>query len=184
MEHDPMSGPLIDESRWRGANLTAILGTTAVVAGGLLLVAGWYGVSGESVVAYQLPWIASATVPGAALLIVGAVLLAPVLRGDATRHDSLDRLVELLTEPVPDEDAIASGRAEPVPAATSAAADTTGDGHLLAVPDGSHYHRAACALVVGKPEATAVDAATIEGRALQPCPVCRPEPPSAPAATA
>jgi hypothetical protein len=173
MEHDPMSGPLIDESRWRGANLTAILGTSAVVAGALLLVGGWYGVSGESVVAYQLPYIASATVPGAALVIVGAVLLAPVLRGDATRHDSLDRLVELLTEPVPDD--VAAGAA-PTPAATRAGVAT--DGRLYAVPAGHHYHRAGCALVVGKPDAAPLDAATLADRDLQPCPVCRPEPPA------
>lgn len=183
MEHDPMSGPLIDESRWRGANLTAILGTTAVVAGALLLVAGWYGVSGESVVAFQLPYLASATVPGAALLVVGAILLAPVLRGEATRHDSLDRLVELLTEPVPD-----GLVAEPVEGSgsvpSSAAAAAGPEGHLLAVAGGGHYHRAGCALVVGKPEATAVDPSAIVERALQPCPVCRPDPPSGPHTTA
>lgn len=172
MDHDPMSGPLIDESRWRGTNLTAILGTSAVVAGVLLLVAGWYGVSGESVVAYQLPWIASATVPGAALLIVGVVLLAPVLRGDATRHDSLDRLVELLTEAVPDADTATTGG----PAADATA--TADGGQLLAVPDGHHYHRPGCTLVLGKPEAAPVDAAAITGRGLQACPVCRPEPPA------
>jgi hypothetical protein len=172
MEHDPMSGPLIDESRWRGANLTAILGTTAVVAGALLLVAGWYGVSGESVVALQLPYIASATVPGAALLIVGAILLAPVLRGDGTRNDSLDRLVELLTEPVPAD--AGTGAAGAAPADEGEVPDT----RLLAVPDGSQYHRAGCALVLGKPEATAVDTSVVAERALQPCPVCRPDPPS------
>jgi len=170
MEHDPMSGPLIDESRWRGANLTAILGTSAVVAGALLLVGGWYGVSGESVVAFQLPYIASATVPGAALLIVGAILLAPVLRGEATRHDSLDRLVELLTEPVAD-DAVAPA----IPITTSAV-----DAHLMAVPEGTHYHRAGCALVLGKPDATVVGSAAIDESGLQPCPVCRPDPPAGP----
>jgi hypothetical protein len=165
MEHDPMSGPLIDESRWRGANLTAILGTTAVVAGALLLVGGWYGVSGESVVALQLPYIASATVPGGVLVIVGAVLLAPVLRGDSARHEGLDRLVELLTEAVPDE-----------PTAPTGAAGS--DIHLLAVPDGTHYHRAGCALVLGKTDATAVDAAAIGERGLQTCLVCQPDPPA------
>ena len=172
MEHDPMSGPLIDESRWRGANLTAILGTSAVVAGALLLVGGWYGVSGESVVAYQLPYIASATVPGAALVIVGAVLLAPVLRGDATRHDSLDRLVELLTEPVPD-DTTGGGGAAGGPDTVAAA-----DSRLYAVPQGHHYHRAGCALVAGKPDAAPVDATARAERELEPCPVCRPDPPA------
>jgi hypothetical protein len=165
MEHDTMSGPLIDETRWRGARPTAILGASALVAGVLLLVGGWYGVSGETTVANQLPYIASATVPGAVLVIVGAVFLAPVLRGDSTRGDALDRLVELLTEPVPDE-------------STAPTAVEPHDAHLLAVPEGTQYHRASCALVLGKPDAAVVDATAIAARGLQPCLVCQPDPPS------
>ncbi len=170
MERDTTARPLVDERRWRGANFTAIVGTSAVVAGALLLVAGWYGISGESVVARQLPYLASATVPGAALVVAGAVLLGPVLRGQGEETAAVDRLVELLTEPLPEEPA-------PSPPATS------DESRLLAVPAGTHYHRGSCALVMGKPDAVALDGDAIDERGLQPCPACRPEV-SAPTPTA
>jgi hypothetical protein len=167
MDPDSTAGPLVDERRWKGANLTAILGTSAVVIGGLLLVAGWYGVSGEAIVAKQLPYLASASIPGAALVVVGAVLLAPVLRGATDNVDVTEQLLTLLTEPVPED-----GR--------PAAGTPVDDGRLLAVPTGTHYHRPSCALVVGKPDARPVDRAAVAERSLQPCLVCRPEPPAGP----
>ena len=48
-------------------------GVIIAAAGATLLFLGWYGVSGESSVAEQVPYLASATIPGAALLIVGAM---------------------------------------------------------------------------------------------------------------
>src|SRR5690349_16607671 len=48
MEHDPMPGPLIDDFRWRGSNLTAILRSSAVLAVVLLLVRGRYRVAREA----------------------------------------------------------------------------------------------------------------------------------------
>ena len=171
MDSDSTAGPLVDEQQWRGANLTAIVGTSALVAGVLLLVAGWYGVSGEAVVAKQLPYIASATVPGAVLVVVGAVLLAPVLRGRGDRADLAERLVELLTEPVAEE-----GPAVPV--------TPVDDSRLLALPSGTHYHRAGCTLMVGKPDPQAVDAVAVAERGLQPCLVCRPDRPVGPEPTA
>ncbi|MGW3407516.1 hypothetical protein ACWDPI_39775, partial [Streptomyces zhihengii] len=55
-------------------------GIAAAVCGAVLCVLGWYGVSGEPTAARQLPYLASATVPGAALLVAGAVLLAASAR--------------------------------------------------------------------------------------------------------
>ncbi|MFD0428660.1 hypothetical protein ACFQ60_14135 [Streptomyces zhihengii] len=55
-------------------------GIAAAVCGAVLCVLGWYGVSGERTAARQLPYLASATVPGAALLVAGAVLLAASAR--------------------------------------------------------------------------------------------------------
>ena len=83
--------------------------------GVVLLVLGWYGVSGQSVVAEQLPYLASASIPGAALLIGGLVLAgAERVRGRAGAVDEVTarRIAELhrlLVEPVP----------EPGPAAES-----------------------------------------------------------------
>lgn len=50
------------------------LGWYVAVLGVPLCVVGWYGVSGERLAARQLPYLASATVPGAALIVAGAVL--------------------------------------------------------------------------------------------------------------
>lgn len=50
-------------------------GWAALAAGAVLCVIGWYGISGERYAERQLPYLASCTVPGAALIIAGAVLL-------------------------------------------------------------------------------------------------------------
>lgn len=57
-------------------------------AGVILCVLGWYQISGQPTVAQQLPYLASATIPGAALLVVG---LASALRAPLPRR--LGRLV-------------------------------------------------------------------------------------------
>lgn len=43
--------------------------------GAVLCVLGWYQASGQPTVAQQIPYLASATIPGAALLAAGAVAL-------------------------------------------------------------------------------------------------------------
>ena len=53
----------------------------------LLCVLGWYQISGQPTVPQQLPYLASATIPGAALLVVGLVLAlrTPLRRGSERR---------------------------------------------------------------------------------------------------
>lgn len=51
----------------------------ALAAGAVLCAVGWYGVSGERFAERQIPYLASCTIPGAALIVAGAVLLS---RGD------------------------------------------------------------------------------------------------------
>ncbi len=153
------------EGHRRLFSATGWLGAVLVVAGALLLTAGWWGISGESVVALQMSYLASASIPGAAMLIAGAVLLS----GESARRNAADSarmiatLYELLT--------VASAA---TPGTETAVAD---DGQaLVTVPGGNRYHRAACALVVGKPGVITVDAAAIADQQLQPCPVCNPVP--------
>ena len=50
-------------------------GWAALAAGAVLCVIGWYGISGERFAERQRPYLASGTVPGAALIIAGSVLL-------------------------------------------------------------------------------------------------------------
>ncbi|MFE1345023.1 hypothetical protein [Streptomyces sp. NPDC058757] len=139
-------------------------GLLAAAGGALLCVLGWYGISGERFAERQLPYLASCTVPGAALLVAGAVLVAAAVRA---------------APPGPAEDSGAGGDGgaggnsdggadggAPPPSPSS-------DGPPLRVPDGTLAHRPDCPLVAGRPDA--VPAAG--DPALAPCPVCEPWPP-------
>ncbi|MCX5335260.1 MULTISPECIES: hypothetical protein [unclassified Streptomyces] len=137
-------------------------GWAALAAGAVLCVIGWYGVSGERYAERQLPYLASCTVPGAALIIAGAVLLAHGRNTIAALR--VEELYGLLvaTEPA---DAEEPGRAT-APIAVS--------GDLLMVPGGTLWHRADCPLVSGKVEAVPVDAKLAASGELGPCPICEP----------
>ncbi|WP_374209140.1 hypothetical protein [Kitasatospora sp. A2-31] len=174
------------------------VGWIVAAAGAALCVLGWYGVSGESFAEQQIPYLASSTIPGAALIVAGAVLLAhrpcrgpaqerpePPERRGGGRPDLTDLRVEqlhaLLVEPADGAppDGSAAGPADPAarPATgTAAPRDTV----LLAVPEGTLYHRPDCPLVAGKSRAEPVDAATVRVRRLTPCRICEPREPGGP----
>ncbi|WP_199546942.1 hypothetical protein [Streptomyces sp. N35] len=138
-------------------------GLAAAALGAVLCVIGWYGVSGERFAERQVPYLASCTLPGAALIVAGAVLVAQA-RGvaAAARMDELYALLVREEEPQP-----VSAR----PAATS--------GDLLLVPGGTLYHRADCPLVAGKPQAVPADAHALADEGLDRCPICEPGPDAA-----
>ncbi|MQY13164.1 hypothetical protein SRB5_33070 [Streptomyces sp. RB5] len=129
-------------------------GPVALAAGAVLCVIGWYGVSGESVAERQLPYLASSTIPGAALVVAGAVLLT---RGEQGRVEELYALLTAAEDDPADAE-------RPLPAA---------GGPYLAVPGGTLYHRADCPLVSGKADARPVNG---DGGELTACPVCEPAP--------
>ncbi|MET9802703.1 hypothetical protein [Streptomyces sp. NPDC006368] len=127
-------------------------GIVAAASGAVLCVLGWYGVSGERFAERQIPYLASCTVPGAALIVAGAVLLAGV---------AWWRPGEERPEPP----------AEP-PAGPEAATGSrpASDAAPVRVPGGTLAHRPDCPLVVGK-----ADAVPVGDARLDPCPVCEPE---------
>ncbi|MEU0897324.1 hypothetical protein [Streptomyces massasporeus] len=150
-------------SRLRTVHPVLWAGWAALAAGAVLCVVGWYGVSGERYAERQLPYLASCTIPGAALIIAGAVLLARGRESIAARR--VEELYGLLVEdapPGPEE----TGRAALAPLAVS--------GDLLMVPGGTLWHRADCPLVAGKAEAVPVDSKLVAGGELDPCPICEP----------
>jgi len=153
-----------DQSQTR---LRTWLGVVVAAVGVVLLIVGWYKVSGEADVGRQMPYVVSACLPGAALVVAGAVLIAAERwRDSATRTDErVDALYALFTEP-----------AEPAPPA-AAPADPAVDGHLVTVDGTTRYHRAACPLVAGKPVHD-VAATEVIDRHLEPCPVCDPPAPT------
>lgn len=131
----------------------APLGWVVTAAGAALLVVGWYGISGESVVAKQLPYLASATIPGAALLVAGLLVAARAQTGERDRQLLADLHAALLTP-------------EPAPAP-----QVTDDG-LWATARGQTYHRAGCPLA--RHGADKITEAQVCQRGLEPCPVCDP----------
>ncbi|MEU6685536.1 hypothetical protein [Streptomyces sp. NPDC046832] len=151
-------------SRLRTVHPVLWAGWAALAAGAVLCVVGWYGISGERYAERQLPYLASCTVPGAALIIAGAVLLA---RGrDSIAAARVEELYGLLVEDGPAEPEATTGRAALAPLAVS--------GDLLMVPGGTLWHRADCPLVAGKAEAVPVDSKLVAGGELDPCPICEP----------
>jgi hypothetical protein len=163
LPHPPATPALTRALReWSGWS-----GWFVVAAGAVLCVLGWYGVSGESVAEQQLPYLASATIPGAALIVAGAVLIAS---RPARRTEQADSRIETLYALL-----VADGAPDEAPPPHRAPDDS--QSLLLAVPGGTLYHRRDCPLVADKPTAEAVDAAAVAERSLTPCPVCEPPAP-------
>jgi len=138
-------------------------GWAALAAGAVLCVLGWYGVSGERYAERQLPYLASCTIPGAALIVAGAVLLAQGRSALAAAR--VEELYALL---------VAAGAEEAEESAEAAAAPLAVSGDLLMVPGGTLWHRADCPLVAGKAEAVPVDSKLVANGELSPCPICEP----------
>ncbi|MDV9178675.1 hypothetical protein R6V09_52210 [Streptomyces sp. W16] len=138
-------------------------GWATLAAGAVLCVLGWYGVSGERYAERQLPYLASCTIPGAALIVAGAVLLAHGRSALATAR--VEELYALL---------VASEPADAEESAEALAAPMAVSGDLLMVPGGTLWHRADCPLVAGKAEGVPVDAKLVANGELSPCPICEP----------
>ncbi|MGW8604709.1 hypothetical protein ACWGLB_37900 [Streptomyces sp. NPDC055893] len=141
-------------------------GLVAAAGGAVLCVLGWYGISGERFAERQLPYLASCTVPGAALIVAGAVLVVaayalpvrpPEPHGRETAEDGSGSVGGPVTGPAGDGP-VAEGTPPP-----------SSDGPPLRVPGGTLAHRPDCPLVAGRPGATEAGDA-----ALAPCPVCEP----------
>ena len=151
-------------------------------AGGVLLCAlGWYGVSGERYTARQIPYLASATAPGAALIIGGTVLLAARRRDAADspeqqrNREQMQRQLSVLYQLLTDAVETAEGPSRPTAdSAADSAAATDAAGLLLAVPGGRTYHRTGCLLVQGRQDPERLLDGTAAERGLRPCPLCDP----------
>ena len=145
--------------------------------GALLVLLGYIGISGESVVAKQLPYLISGGIGGILLAVLGAYFLGiDELRRDSGRLDRMERQLEelhraLLEHQGPVDEV---GRA---PAVAVVPAEGL-VGEVVVVDSGETFHRAGCALAAGK-EATSVPPELATQRGLRPCPVCEPVVPAA-----
>ncbi|KAA0931817.1 hypothetical protein [Streptomyces apricus] len=156
-------------ARLRQARPVLWAGWAALAAGAVLCVLGWYGISGERYAERQLPYLASCTVPGAALIVAGAILLTH--GRTALAGSRVEELYALLVAAGPDG---TDGDEE------AAAAPVAVSGDLRMVPGGTLWHRADCPLVAGRPEALPVDSRVLAGGDLGPCPICGPDAPDGP----
>lgn len=177
---------------WVVDGLRPYFGIASVVAGVISILLGWYGVSGEVVVAKQVPYLASGGLLGVCFFILGGrLLLIEDLRRDSGRLDHVEVLVEELhavlleqrrqlsafgldrTQGIPvvrgnGSHALAAGTVTDV--ATATGADTAA---LRVVPGGATYHRDGCAMLTGKRVSTVKPATAIK-RSLSACPLCGP----------
>ena len=128
-----------------------------------LTVVGWYQISGQPTEAQQLPYLASATIPGAALIVAGTVMVAARRIADSAGRAAGRR-----------ERSYSGVRRDSVGYGTER---RVADGALWALPDGNYVHRADCPLIDGKSEAFQVSREKMSaGEApARPCPVCDPD---------
>jgi hypothetical protein len=147
-------------SRRSWALRTTILGATLAAAGIVLLVYGWWRISGEARVAAQLPYLVSSSIPGAALVIAGAILWT---RSRPQPSDPrVDALLGLLTEPIHAAESASNGSETPA---------TDADSRLVVVRGATHYHRPGCLLVAGK-DTSPYDGGLATPGNLEACPLC------------
>jgi hypothetical protein len=150
--------------RWVWRAVRPWLGWLLVALGAVLVLLGYLGVSRESIVAKQIPYIMSGGLLGIVIAIVGAYFLGTQeLRRDSGR---LDRLEAMVTE-----------LHEAILGSASATNDDTGDAvdakALFAISGAETYHRAGCPMLDAK-DAESITPAATRRRKLRPCPLCEP----------
>lgn len=154
--------------RWVWDSVRPVLGYVLVGVGLIALFVGWYKVSGESLVAKQLPYIASAGFLGVALVVLGArFMLIDDIRKDSGRLDRLETMVNELHAALlarPDAPGRLSG------STTSA----NGQGDYVVLPGGQSFHTPDCPMLEGKDRASRIRPSAAARRGLTPCPLCEP----------
>ena len=157
--------------RWVWKSVRPVLGWVFVGIGLLAILIGWIGISGQAVVAKQLPYLISGGIGGMALVGIGAVFLATEdIRRDSGRLDRLEAMAyELHAVLLARTDA-----PEISPNGKSGATREEGHVQFMALPQGQTYHRADCAMLQGKEHAEPVTQAVASRRGLKPCRLCEP----------
>lgn len=179
MAEDDAHGPRPEEEpdprvlwRWAARAGRPWVGWVFIGVGALLVLLGWFGVSGEAIVAKQIPYVVSGGIGGVLLAVIGAYFLGTEeLRKDGGRLDRLEQMVEQLHAALlerPD----APARTSPDDADV-AAGNGSGRATVVAVRGGETFHVPGCAMAVGK-DAEELTAADAQKRGLSPCPLCAP----------
>ena len=155
--------------RWAGQATRPVVGWVLIALGAIAILLGYLGVSREALVAKQLPYLISGGITGMVLVAIGSFFLGTEdLRKQLLRLDHIEEQVDELH-------AVLLSRHD-APVRTGNGTAHASSGELLAVHNGSTYHRPSCQMVVGKDNAETVTARTIARRGLSRCGICEPEP--------
>jgi len=151
---------------WLVEGIRPYLGWILIAAGLVSIFLGWYGASGQALVAKQIPYLASEGVLGIVLIAMGnRVFMVNDLRRDSGR---LDRLEQMVTE----LHAVLLSRADAQPDAPAITAATGKP--FRAVAKGTSYHLPDCAMVAGK-DALSLSRGEVASKSLRPCRMCSPD---------
>ena len=159
--------------RWLWASVRPYLGYILIALGGILLLAGYLGVSREVIVARQIPYLVSGGLLGlAAITLGGRLLLIEDLRRDSGRLDRLEKAVQELHQVLlyrPDAPSLATETTVNANGARSAATK------LMVLPGGESFHRPDCPVVGDKATGRSVTLETAQRKGLHACPLCQPQ---------
>ena len=165
--------------KWVRRATRPVWGWLLVGVGLLLVLMGYLGISRESLVAKQLPYLISGGILGLALVGFGAMLVGTEdLKRTQERIDHLEDLVADLHAVLlsrPDAPPISSNGESAGQQAPSSKAAVT----LMALPGGQSYHRADCSMIEGKREAKPITTGAARRQGLKPCRLCEPQTASA-----
>src|SRR3954454_22051795 len=122
--------------RWVWSSVRPVVGWVLAALGGLALLLGWYGVSGEALTAKQLPYLVSGGLTGVGLLVLAAVFLATDdVRRQLARLSEVERKLDDLYA------LFAADLADPAVATRAAPAASMNGSSVVALPAGTSYHR-------------------------------------------
>jgi hypothetical protein len=188
----PLPEDLVDPAQfWRwaarslGKTSRPVVGWVLTGIGLLAIFLGWFGLSGQALVAKQLPFLISGGIGGIALVAIGAVILGTEdLRKDSGRLDRLEKQIAQLH-------AVLLARADAPDVSLAEAEEESarhsngkherdlygpepGDEELVALPGAATFHRPGCAMVEGKPELETISEDVVRDEGLKPCRLCDP----------
>lgn len=166
--------------RWAWTSIRPYLGHVLVFIGLVLLVIAYFGVSRETFVARQIPYLVSGGLFGVAAVTLGSrLMLIEDLRRDSGRLERLETAVielraALLVQPdYPIGSTAHSNGSADTTGSFPAVANSKGE-DVVVLSGGQTFHRAGCTMVAGKKATKHVPSDSALGKGLAPCKICQP----------
>lgn len=171
--------------RWAWTSIRPYLGHFLVLVGLVLLVVAYFGVSRETFVARQIPYLISGGLFGLAAVTLGSrLMLIEDLRRDSGRLERLEvavtelRAALLVRTDYPTETLTAASRggngSGPSAAAETGELPAVSAGDVVVLTGGQTFHRSECQMVSGKKTSRRIGRDTAQGKGLAACKLCQP----------